>query len=235
MASTSGLVCPRDGTATQLTCVECGTPICPSCMVRTSVGLICPDDVTEPVGPRIAGPRRPVAAVIVAAAVGAVAVIIGVRTLGSSEPAPEPLAESVTRSALDDEVVVGAYTVRITRFECGARQLGEAPSLRIAEGRFCVAHLTLRRSGPAPDTFNAELQELSDGTRRFAPALRVVPGSPPSTLKVDGSSELYNLRLTEGIQFRGMLVYDLPETSTPTELLFHDGPNNLVARVRLPS
>ena len=236
MASTSGLVRPRDGTATQLTCVECGTPICPSCMVRTSVGLICPDDVSEPVGPRIgAGGRRPVVAILVTAALVAVAVVVGIRSFGSSEPAPEPLAESVTRTALDDEVVVGAYTVRITRFECGARRLGEAPTLRVAEGRFCVAHLTVRRSGPAADTFNAAEQELTDGSRRFAPALKVVPGSPPSTLKIDGSSELYNLRLTEGIEFRGMLVYDLPETSTPTELLFHDGPNNLVARVRLPS
>ena len=35
------LICPRDRTATRLQCTDCRTPICPSCFVRTPVGLKC--------------------------------------------------------------------------------------------------------------------------------------------------------------------------------------------------
>lgn len=35
--------CIRDGTPTRLQCASCQSPICPSCYVRTPVGLRCPD------------------------------------------------------------------------------------------------------------------------------------------------------------------------------------------------
>lgn len=41
MAGGRTLTCARDGTSTQLTCTQCGTPICPQCLVRTDVGLRC--------------------------------------------------------------------------------------------------------------------------------------------------------------------------------------------------
>lgn len=42
--ATQTLKCERHGEATRLTCVECGTPICPKCAVRTDVGLKCEAD-----------------------------------------------------------------------------------------------------------------------------------------------------------------------------------------------
>jgi hypothetical protein len=42
--ATQVLKCERHGEATRLTCVECGTPICPRCAVRTDVGLKCEAD-----------------------------------------------------------------------------------------------------------------------------------------------------------------------------------------------
>lgn len=42
--ATQALKCERHGEATRLTCVECGTPICPKCAVRTDVGLKCEND-----------------------------------------------------------------------------------------------------------------------------------------------------------------------------------------------
>lgn len=42
--ATQALKCERHGEATRLTCVECGTPICPKCAVRTEVGLKCEAD-----------------------------------------------------------------------------------------------------------------------------------------------------------------------------------------------
>jgi N-acetylneuraminic acid mutarotase len=42
--ATQALKCERHGEATRLTCVVCGTPICPKCAVRTDVGLKCEAD-----------------------------------------------------------------------------------------------------------------------------------------------------------------------------------------------
>ncbi len=42
--ATQALKCERHGEATRLTCVQCGTPICPKCAVRTDVGLKCEAD-----------------------------------------------------------------------------------------------------------------------------------------------------------------------------------------------
>ena len=43
--TTSGteLTCTRHGTPTRLTCAECATPICTECLVRTPVGMKCPE------------------------------------------------------------------------------------------------------------------------------------------------------------------------------------------------
>lgn len=38
------LRCAEHGRATRLTCVTCGRPICPECLVQTPVGFKCGDD-----------------------------------------------------------------------------------------------------------------------------------------------------------------------------------------------
>ena len=141
----------------------------------------------------------------------------------------------MTRAGLDEEVNVGTYGVRLTRFECGERQLGAPPAVRTAQGRFCIAHLNVRRTGSGDEVFAGDLQALSTGNQRYAPALERPAGAPPVTLALGDAREIYALRLDSSVVFRGMLVYDVPEGSTPTELLLHDAPGRLVARVRLPS
>ena len=49
--------CPRDGVDTRLRCSECQSPICPNCLVRTAVGLRCPNCGVAS-GPARAGQRR---------------------------------------------------------------------------------------------------------------------------------------------------------------------------------
>jgi N-acetylneuraminic acid mutarotase len=43
VAPATELICARHGVSTRISCVECDTPICPDCAVRTAVGLKCPD------------------------------------------------------------------------------------------------------------------------------------------------------------------------------------------------
>ncbi len=39
------LECEAHGNATRLTCADCGTPICPQCLVKTEVGLKCAEQL----------------------------------------------------------------------------------------------------------------------------------------------------------------------------------------------
>lgn len=69
MAETTSVQhCERHGEATRLTCVDCDTPVCPKCMVRTDVGLKC-EDCAQPAAPtpkvRPSRLRRPVLLMLV--------------------------------------------------------------------------------------------------------------------------------------------------------------------------
>ncbi len=66
---------------TLLTCVTCGTPICPDCMVETPVGMKCPDCARSPVPAvfRVSPERLALAmtvSVVAGAATGALALAI---------------------------------------------------------------------------------------------------------------------------------------------------------------
>ena len=92
MGDGGALTCPRDGTTTRLTCVECGTPICPTCSVRTPVGLKCPDHATAPgkAARRRTGSRRTRIGVALLATAAVAGGVYAVQRLGVSEPATFP-------------------------------------------------------------------------------------------------------------------------------------------------
>ncbi|MFP5320101.1 MAG: LpqB family beta-propeller domain-containing protein [Acidimicrobiia bacterium] len=75
------LTCSRHGNATRLRCAECDTPICTECLVRTPVGLKCPDHAQADQIIRIGRRRSPKALVL--AAVGVAAVAGGIVALGA--------------------------------------------------------------------------------------------------------------------------------------------------------
>jgi len=97
--ATQTLKCERHGELTRLTCVECGTPICPKCAVRTEVGLKCendahPDVETPDVVFGGATSRRPLflglAGLAVVVVLGIVVALSGGGGGGGKEPAALP-------------------------------------------------------------------------------------------------------------------------------------------------
>ena len=82
------LTCPRHGTSTRLTCVECQTPICPQCSIRTPVGLKCPDHARAPgAGAPRPRSRRGIALLVVLAIVGGAFLV---RRYSTTKPAEFP-------------------------------------------------------------------------------------------------------------------------------------------------
>ncbi len=82
------VMCARHpSTPTRLTCVECDTPMCPRCAIRTPVGFKCPDHATRPAPAR----RSRFAMVGVAlAVVGVLAFAQLVRRTSVSQPVVPP-------------------------------------------------------------------------------------------------------------------------------------------------
>lgn len=76
------LTCPRHKVETPLTCVTCGTPICPKCYVRTAVGLRCPK-CAEGVTVKLGGPRWPV--IIPVALLGLLLLFLAVRAVSGGD------------------------------------------------------------------------------------------------------------------------------------------------------
>ena len=72
------LTCPRHKVETPLTCVTCGTPICPKCYVRTAVGLRCPK-CAQAVTVKLGGP--PWKVIIPVALVGLLLVFLALRAV----------------------------------------------------------------------------------------------------------------------------------------------------------
>lgn len=76
------LTCPRHKVETPLTCVTCGTPICPKCYVRTAVGLRCPK-CAEAVTVKLRGPRWGV--IVPAVVVFLLIAFLAVRAISSGD------------------------------------------------------------------------------------------------------------------------------------------------------
>ena len=229
--------CPRDGIATQLSCAQCGAPICPSCLVRTPVGLKCPDCA----GGMVGAPKRrlPIVAVVGVLAVALLAAVgLSMVTSSEDDAAGDRVPPDVVADAevwgLNQEVAVGPYVVTVSRFDCPGKEIGTPPVTRVATGRFCVVFMTLRNAGAQPEVFTAAFQLLSDGARRFAPVAPVPSAGPPSTVVLEGGArETLGARLNPEQSLPAALVFDLPEGVTPTQLLLRFTPRTAIVRVRL--
>ena len=226
--------CPLDGDGTRLTCVQCGTPICPSCLMRTPVGLKCPTCVSPPAPARRR--RRPLLALaVLPAAIGvAAALALG----GGPNDGPEEIAESAvssggpTTAAMGQETTVGAFTVTVTGVECTGEPLGTAPVIRAPEGRFCVASVSVRNDGLQPRSFPVPFQRMTDGTRRFGPE-RVMTRTRPALVLASGSRELTPVPVNPGLTVEGVLVFDLPQDVETTALELRAGPRDRAVQVAL--
>ncbi len=101
--TTPTLTCEPHGQPTRISCVECGSPVCPKCMVRTEVGTKC-ENCARPVSPTIAAVTRSRLPWLLGA-IGAVlvlAALIAISTRGSgnsSPPAAQPVVGTWTKDA----------------------------------------------------------------------------------------------------------------------------------------
>lgn len=118
---TDAMQCRRHGESTRITCVDCGDPICPRCLVRTEVGLKCEDCAQPAVAPpsvQARGRRTPLLLLGLGTAVLAAAAILLFRSAPGTTPEDEAPGASPTgrwEEAADLATIRGGTTAAVLR------------------------------------------------------------------------------------------------------------------------
>ena len=222
------LKCEKHHTPTQLTCAQCDRPSCTKCLVWTEVGQKCRTCV-----PNKGGAEK--SSIVVPALIVAVLLVVLLGALGvfsGDDKTAEPAKGNVPgQPGIGQPARDGALTFVVTKFECGAEEVGEGQRVRRALGRYCLLEFKASNTGTQPTSYVAPMQYLLDAQkRRFEPDLQATalflsataPGSPASPLQ----------KLNPGAEVQASLVYDVPDGVNPELAELHGG-NTLGVTVRL--
>lgn len=140
--------CERHGARTRLTCVDCGAPICPKCMVRTDVGLKCERDAEAVSAPAVGQSRR-VWVAVGALVAGVVALVVAALVIGGVFGEESPPAEEAGP-------VVGSWS----EAPALGSVRGSTHALSLPDGRVLVAGGGVGSAVlPATEIFDAESEE----------------------------------------------------------------------------
>lgn len=215
----SGRLCKVHNVPTLLSCAQCDEPVCPRCTVWTVVGQKC-TTCTGTKLPTAQGARRFIRPAVIVGVL--LAAVVAVRFLGSDSvqrtntrfnvPAAAPTVE------MGEQAIDRGLSFVVNSFECGGSELGEGPRRLQAAGQYCTMDLTVSNKGTEPAAYSGTSQLLvdSDGNT-YAPdgmATSLASASanrPPSTFQ----------QLNPGIEIKGLLVFDIPKATVPTEAELH--------------
>lgn len=204
------LRCVDHDTPTLLCCASCETPLCPRCAVFTDVGQKC----RTCTGRRNERKRRP-AVPAVLAVVGILLALGGGVYLASdafqSSTVSTAPTTTVPTARIGAEVTQRGLTYLVRSFECRGRQVGVGEGSLTAEGRYCFLDLKVSNTGDDPALFPGAEQFLIDSAgRRYAPDVPATFTHSPERR----SSSLMFAQLNPGMEFDGVLVYDVGEAAS---------------------
>lgn len=230
--------CPRDGVETRLRCRECQSPICPTCLVRTAVGLRCPSCGGASGRGRSGGGRsrrRPVLAAMAVLVCGAVAGGAWMTTRDDGGA-----VEEAEEEAAGERVVVPLMTLGSGELPGGEtwtlearRDGGVCTTLKVSVGRpppeRCLRSRSYRPVGnlltvPVPGPTGPVylmLGQVSDRTER----VRIAPdGVPPWEVPTVGADT--------GLEVRFFVTHMTARAHTSFTALAADG--TVLGRVERP-
>jgi hypothetical protein len=226
--ATTELKCEKHRTPTQLACAQCGKPACTRCLVWTEVGQKCRTCVPGKGG----DDRR---SIVVPALLG-VALLVGLLAAlgvfsGDSAPKEPDRGNRPSQPGIGQPAEDGALTFVVTRFDCGAKEVGDGPRKKTALGRYCLLEFKTTNTGRRPTTFVSNMQYLLDGQKRqFAPDLLATSLFRSSAAPAIGGSPVQ--QMNPGAEIDSALVYDIPVGVVPELAELHGG-NTLGVTVRL--
>jgi hypothetical protein len=226
VASAQEVTCERDGEPTLLTCVQCATPVCTQCLVRTPVGMKC-EKCADPGARRAGASTSRLLRTLVPLAV--ILLVAGTLLLprllsGNSEEEPQDVirmdpraAENPSRYArFGQEARDGDLAFVVRGMDCAATSVQAGEVTRNAQGRFCFLTVDVRNTGREPATLVEKMQTVLDKlNRRFEPDAAATAAHPGNA-----GRDLTSLVVNPGNQVHAVLIYDVPPDVTPVVASF---------------
>jgi eukaryotic-like serine/threonine-protein kinase len=121
-------------------------------------------------------------------------------------------------AGLGDPVRDGQFEFVVRSVDCGAASVGRDLAPKTAQDQFCLVALEVENTGTEGRTFGGGQQFLFDTDgNRHDPDL-------DATARHEGDARLWSSHLNPGQRLEGTLVYDVPESVTPSRVELHDGP-----------
>lgn len=140
--------------------------------------------------------------------------------------APAPAAPAPAPAGLNTPVRDGKFEFTVTNVDCGKAQIGGQYLNKKAQGQFCLATMNVTNIGTKSQMFSGSNQKAIDAQGR--------------ELEADGSAGMYleDSRsfledINPGNTVKGTIVFDIPKTSTITQLQLHDSMFSGGAKVKV--
>jgi hypothetical protein len=131
-------------------------------------------------------------------------------------------------AGLGDPVRDGQFEFVVRSVDCGAASVGRGVAPKPAHDQFCLVALEVENTGTEGRDFGGGQQFLFDTDgNRHDPDL-------DATARHEGDARLWSSHLNPGQRLEGTLVYDVPESVTPSRLELHDGLFSGGTTVELP-
>jgi hypothetical protein len=172
------------------------------------------------------------AALLAAAVLVAMALRQPAKRAPDVAPPPSVAPDSVptAQAMIGEDTHDGQLAFVVDTFSCGPKQMQAPSGTRVAQGKFCELHLTVRNTSNSPAVFLERFQYLLDGqSRTFGP-----DDGLSQAAAENGNRSLSELNVNPGIAVPIVLVYDVPDTVDPVEVrLRGTGRSRFGASVRL--
>jgi hypothetical protein len=130
----------------------------------------------------------------------------------------DPVAAPKAGPGLGDPVRDGKFEFTVTKLDCSKSKVGSEYLNKKAQGKFCQVSLTIKNIGDEAQTFDGSSQKAMD--------------AKGTEFSNDGSAEMYANQdnstflneINPGNQAKGKLLFDVPKSTTLTDLELHDSP-----------
>jgi hypothetical protein len=121
----------------------------------------------------------------------------------------------------------GKFEFTVTKFDCSLTKIGNDVLSTKAQGKFCLAHMTVKNIGKEAQMFDASSQKAldADGT--------VYEADGGAAIYVNENSETFLNNINPGNQTKGVIPFDVPKNVTVVTLELHDSPFSEGVKVKV--
>jgi hypothetical protein len=112
----------------------------------------------------------------------------------------------------------GKFEFTVTKLDCSLSKVGTEFAEQKAQGKFCLAHLTVKNVGDEAQMFDASSQKAFDA------AGTTYDADGAAALYVNEGTATFLNNINPGNQVKGVIPFDVPKNVTVTRLELHDSP-----------